>query len=343
MRPAKEVWEILFRRRLKVRFAAVCALLALGVAAHAAVAFANVPVILSTDVGNEIDDQWVVAYMLANPQTFDVLGIVSSHAPSLPDPSAHYTYLILKDEVENRMGMAVHPPLFEGSSVPLNDAKTPIDNAGVKFIVEQSKNFSSGNRLTLLTIGAATDVASAILADPTITSRMRVVAMAFTGWPDEANEFNVANDVKAWQVILNSNVPVVIGSGNVCRTDLSLTLDQAKELVANRGPIGEWLYAEFAMWYFKNVKPLRVADFSKKWVIWDTITLAYVEGMTTQKTYPRPSLSDDMHFGPGRKGETVTWITGVDSKRMWADFTEKLAAFQRTHRVPEFSLASFLH
>jgi inosine-uridine nucleoside N-ribohydrolase len=333
----------MIRRWLKGRFPFVCLFLALGFVAHGTSALANVPVILSTDVGNEIDDQWVVAYMLANPQAFDVLGIVSSHAPTLPDPSAHYTYLILKDEVENRMGMAVHPPLFEGSSVPLNDAKTPIENAGVKFIVEQSMNFSSDNRLTLLTIGAATDVASAILADPTITSRIRVVAMAFTGWPDEANEFNVANDVKAWQVILNSDVPVVIGSGNVCRADLSLTLDQAKELVGNGGPIGKWLYAEFAMWYFRDVKPLRVADFSRKWVIWDTITLAYVERMTTQKTYPRPSLSDDMHFVAGRNGETVTWITSVDSKRMWADFTEKLEIYQSTHRVPAFSLASLLH
>jgi hypothetical protein len=34
---------------------------------------AATPVILSTDVGNEIDDQWAVAYTLANPE-FEVLG-----------------------------------------------------------------------------------------------------------------------------------------------------------------------------------------------------------------------------------------------------------------------------
>ena len=47
----------------------------------------KIPVILSTDVGNEIDDQWAVAYMLVNPQ-FDVLGIISAHAPTLPPPAA---------------------------------------------------------------------------------------------------------------------------------------------------------------------------------------------------------------------------------------------------------------
>ena len=97
------------------------------------------------------------------------------------------------------------------------------------------------------------------------------------------------------------------------------------------------------MLYFRIVKPLRVPDFSKTWVIWDTITLAYVEGLTTQTTYPRPSLSDDLHFGPERKGEAVTWITSVDSKRMWADFIEKLDAYQATHRVPQFMVPSILH
>jgi inosine-uridine nucleoside N-ribohydrolase len=334
----------MLRKSLRPRLlSGIAAIVLLGILSSAAAAFARTPVILSTDVGNEIDDQWAVAYMLANPQTFDVRAIISSHAPSLPDPSAHYTYLILRDEVENRLGMAVHPPLFEGSSVALKDDKTPILNPGVEFIIDTSKQFSEGNRLTVLTIGAATDVASAILEDPTIVNRIRVVAMAFTSWPDGANEYNVANDVTAWQVILNSEVPVVIGSGNVCRADLSLGLDEARELVGNRGPIGEWLYAEFAMWYFHEVKPLRVNDFSKKWVIWDIITMAYMEGLTRQETYARPALSDAMQFEPGRKGESVTWITGVDSKRLWADFTAKLDAYQRTHRVPEFSLAGLLH
>ena len=70
---------------------------------------ARTPVILSADVGNEIDDQWAVVYMLTNP-ALDVLGIVSAHAPTVPDPSAHHTYRVLADVIENHMKMAVHPP-----------------------------------------------------------------------------------------------------------------------------------------------------------------------------------------------------------------------------------------
>jgi len=304
----------------------------LWLAATLSAAARGIPVILSTDVGNEIDDQWAVLYLLTNPQ-FDVLGMVSAHAPTLPPPSAHYTYRVLVDEVENHMNLESHPPLFEGSSLPLADTHSARGNASVDFIVRASRAFSKDNRLDVLTIGAATDVASAILEDPGITERIRVVAMGFHRWPDGGNEFNVANDPRAWQVILDSDVPVVIGSGDVCRAYLALTPAQAQALVADHGPLGAWLWEQYQDWYYRNVKPLRVDDLSKPWIIWDIITAAYVEGMASGETKPRPRLRDNMTFDHPATGENITWITSVDSRRLWADFVDRLDDFTRTHAV----------
>lgn len=295
-------------------------------------AWSKTAVILSTDVGNEIDDQWAIAYMLVNP-AFDVLGIVSAHAPSLPAPSAHATYEVLKDEVERRLGMATHPPLFEGSSLPLADKKAPRPNAGVDFIVETSKKFSSDHRLVVLTIGAATDVASAILQDPGIVDRIEVVAMGFRNLTEAGKEYNVENDPKAWQVILDSAAPVTIGSGDVCQRDLALSFDGAKKLISGHGPVGAWLWDEYQAWYFRFVKPLRVDDFSKPWVIWDIVVLAYEQGMTTQKTIPRPRLADDLAFEQAKTPKTITWVTSIDSARLWTDFLAKLDEYERTHAV----------
>lgn len=302
---------------------------------------AKIPVVLSTDVGNEIDDQWAVANLLVNP-AFDVLGIISAHAPTLPPPSAHATYLVLLDEVENRLKMGTHPPLFEGSSVPLENAKTPRPNAGVDFLIESSKRFSKAHRLDVLTIGAATDVASAILKDPSIVDRIRVVAMGFKGWPNGGDEFNVMNDVKAWQAILASNVPVVVGSAEICRKYLSLTPVQARNLISAHGPIGKWLWNEYLAWYYRYVKPIRKNDFSKPWIIWDDITVAFVLGMTKQKVYPRPVLNDKLRFDHPQTKRTITWITAVDQKRMWEDFVTKLDAYQRTHAVGIAATGAFL-
>ena len=144
----------------------------------------------------------------------------------------------------------------------------------------------------LLTIGAATDVASAILEDPSIVDRIGIVAMGFRNLTEGGKEYNVENDPKAWQVILDSDVPVTIGSGDVCQKDLALSFDAAKKLINGHGPVGAWLWDEYQAWYFRFVKPLRVDDFSKPWVIWDIVVMAYEEGMTTQKTIPRPRLAD---------------------------------------------------
>jgi inosine-uridine nucleoside N-ribohydrolase len=301
----------------------------------------RIPVILSTDVGNEVDDQWAIVYLLTQPR-FDVQGIVSAHAPTIAPPAGHTSYKILVDVVENRLSMKQHPPLYEGASLPLEDAKTPRASDGVDFLIETSKKFSPENRLTVLTIGAATDAASAILQDPSITGRIQIIDMGFKKWPEGGDEFNVANDVKAMQVILASDVPLTIGSGDVCRASLSLLLDQAKELIADKGPIGKWLWQEFQGWYYRFVKPMRKDDLSKPWVIWDNITLAHALGMTSSETYPRPKLKDDMTFEHPRSEKTITWITDVDEQRMWQDFLLHLDRYQRTHAVGLESDRTFL-
>jgi purine nucleosidase len=200
----------------------------------------RMPVILSTDVGNEIDDQWTITYLLLQPR-LDVLGVMSAHAPTITAPAGQTSHQILVDVVENRLGMRVHPPLIEGGSLPMENSTTPRPSPAVNFLIETSRRFSKNNRLTVLMIGAGTDVASAILTDPAIVDRVRVIQMGFT---DEqgGNEFNIANDVHAAQAILDSNVPLVVGSGKVCRASLSLTLDQARQMLAKRGAIGAWLW-----------------------------------------------------------------------------------------------------
>jgi inosine-uridine nucleoside N-ribohydrolase len=304
----------------------------LTAALYLAAAHAKTPLILSTDVGNEIDDQWAIAYMMANPN-FEVLGITSAHAPSLPDPSGYHSYLLLKDEIENRLGMRVHPPLLQGGDVALSDQRTPQVNDAVRFLIEQSRPFNSTNRLTIVAIGAVTDVASAILVDPSITDRIRVVAMAF-GSHTDAQEYNVENDIPAWQVLLDSNVPVIIGPKEVCIADLSMYYDQAKMMLAKDGAIGAWLWDQWNNWYYREVKPLRKNDFSRPRAIWDIITLAYLAGFATSETKPRPSLSDDLKLTvePGQR--TVVWVTHVDSVRLWDDFQSRIGTYVRTHALP---------
>ena len=104
-------------------------------------------------------------------------------------------------------------------------------------------------------------------------------------------------------------------------------------MLNNRGSIGGWLWEEYQAWYFRVVKPLRVNDFSKSWVIWDNITLAFALGLTTQHTKPRPRLRDNMTFEAINTDKVVTWITDVDEQKLWPDFLKLLDDYQRTHKI----------
>ena len=257
---------------------------------------------------------------------------MSAHAPTISAPAGRTSHRILIDVVENRMGMRRHPPLIEGGSEPLETAVTGKPSPAVDFLIQTSRKFSKDKRLTVFIIGAATDVASAILLDPSIVDRIRIVQMGFTN-EQGGDEFNIANDIHAVQAILNSSVPLVIGPGDVCRASLSLKFDEARKMLEHRGAIGSWLWEEYQAWYFRVVKPMRVNDFSKSWVIWDNIVLAYVLGMTTQHNSSRPKLRDDMKLENVQTVREVTWITDIDEARLWADFLKLVDEYQRTHRV----------
>jgi inosine-uridine nucleoside N-ribohydrolase len=100
----------------------------------------------------------------------------------------------------------------------------------------------------VLIIGPGTDVASAVLQDPLIVRRIAIVAMSFNDWPGGGDGFNVKNDPLAWQVILNSDVPVVIGSGAVALRHLKLTRAEASALMQSHGSVGGYLYGLFDDW-----------------------------------------------------------------------------------------------
>jgi len=298
--------------------------------AVAAVSQERIPVVLSTDVGNEVDDQWTIAYLLMHPR-FEVLGIASAHAPSLRPPQGRTSYEILRDAVENRLGLKVHPPLYVGADEPLVNPKTPRASEAADFLLKVSQGFSPDRRLTVLTIGAATDVASALIRDPGFANRVRVVQMGYQSWTGGGKEFNIQNDPIAANVILQSDVPLAVGDGEVCRRDLALSLGEAKSMLAGRGPVAVWLWEEFDAWYWRHVKPMRKADFSKPWIIWDNVVLAHVLGMTKSDERSRPQMRDDLTFEFSASKRTITWITKVDTTRFWADFLEKMDTFTRTH------------
>lgn len=279
-------------------------------------------IVLTTDCGTEIDDQWAVVYLAVSPQ-FNLKGVVTTHAPNLAEPRSGTSANCVHD-VFRRLHLASPPQVFAGSSVPLPE-RAPLRNAGIDFIIKTSREYSAKNRLTILTIGATTDVASAFLADPTLGDRVEVLTMGFNSWPRGTDPWNIKNDPLAYSVILDSRAPITIGGADVCRAHLTVDAKRVNSLVRGHGEVGDWLADLFEDFVTKNADFVAQDVGPQRWVIWDTIVVAHLLGYTQFSTHPRPALNTvDLTFLPIETDKTIRWITKVDETHMWEDFTTKI-------------------
>jgi inosine-uridine nucleoside N-ribohydrolase len=324
----QDVPAVPLRMTIRILFALVVALvLAQGAAA------ADRDVILTTDCGAEIDDQFAIAYLTLIPQVH-IKGIVTTHAPNLPKKSESSAECV--KDVLDHLNAGPLPPIFAGSSVPLA-GRAPLENAGVDFMLKTSRSYSPKNRLVIITIGATTDVASAFLADASIADRVEILTMGFDSWPRGGDPWNIKNDPLAYQVILDSSAPVTIGSSDVCQRHLRLDNRTAEEMLTGHGRFAEWLNGKFQVWLAANADLAAQVVKPQTWVIWDTVTAAHLMGFTTSETHPRPALNLSMlTFSFPKTTKTIQWITTIDSAKMWPDFVgrlDKLNAEQQARRA----------
>lgn len=293
------------------------------------VAPARRAVVLTTDCGADMDDQWALAQLALTPE-LELRGVVTTHAPTprLPAPAAESSARCAR-EVLAHLPLKRRPVVIAGSSVPLESKSAPLRNAGVDFILRESKPYTRARRLALLVTGAGTDVASALLVDSTLADRVEIVAMGFSGWPKGGNEWNVKNDVHAWQAILDSGAEVVVGDTATTARDLTVTREGARALFAAEGDAGRYLAGLHTAWLDSEARLCEEITGSRDaWPVWDQVTVAYLLGLTQSKKFPRPALSDDMRFVHGAaeaaRGPAVKWVISIDSERLWARFVRDL-------------------
>ncbi len=278
----------------------------------------RIPVVVTTDCGVEVDDQWALAHLALSPR-IDLRAVVTTHAgarnPAAADASAKSAQALL-----DALPLTHRPPVLAGSGSPLNDRKTPIRNPGVDLLLKESQAGNKGRRVVVLTIGAATDVASALLLDPAFADRVEVVAMGFDGWPGGGDSWNVKNDVRAWQVLLDSPAPLVVGDARVGKRDLAMTPADARRRLEGTGAAGNRLIELLEKWLDGHRELVaRTTGNPRQWPIWDEVTVAHLLGLTDAEVRPRPTLRDDLSLDHSRPRGSITWIKSLRTDALWAD------------------------
>jgi inosine-uridine nucleoside N-ribohydrolase len=271
-----------------------------------------------------MDDQWAIAHLVLSPE-LDLRGIVTNHAPNLAAPAAETAARVV-GEVLDQIAPARRPPVIAGASGPLADGRTPSSNAGVEFILDQARGRSGDDRLTVLAIGTATDIASALLIDPSLAARIEVVAMGFDGWPGGSDGWNVKNDIPAWQTLMASPVSLTVGDAAVCIKRLTLSDEEARARLVGCGAAGAYLVTLLSDWLLAEAQMAEQVTGRSAWPVWDEVVVAYLLGLTSSETHPRPEVRDDMTFAHQgeRSGHQVRWITDLDSDALWSDLKRRL-------------------
>ena len=173
----------------------------------------KIDMVLDTDTYNEVDDQFALAYALASPDKLNVKAIYAApfhnDRSNGPEDGMYRSY----DEIIRLTKMLKTPfegSIYRGSKHFLTNEDTPEESEAVKDLISRSQKYSPENPLYVVAIAAITNIASAILIDPTITDRIVIVWLGGNPlyWRD-THEFNLFQDIAASRIIFDCGVPVI--------------------------------------------------------------------------------------------------------------------------------------
>jgi hypothetical protein len=182
------------QRRLLGSFLFVCLLLSTPTSARLNPIQGSRPLVITTDCGADMDDQWAIAHASIAPE-LKLLAIIGNFAPKPHNLASEQTITCAHRVLQAiRRGPAI--AFYKGADRSLPNRALPVRNEGVQAIIRLARNHSRQNRLVVLGLGPVTDIASALLIDPQLANRIEVVALAFDKYPEGGDGWNVRNDVK---------------------------------------------------------------------------------------------------------------------------------------------------
>jgi len=293
---------------------------------------AKIRVIISTDAKNEADDQFAIAYAMMSPK-LEVVGIVASHyyMATTWKESAHYTtdpevarqtMQNSYDEVErvlDAMDLTGACKVLHGAEYPLADEKTPRISEGAQFIIDQAH--TDGRPLYVINLGACTDMASAWLMDPTISKGIAgVLWLGGTHFPKGGWEFNLANDINAGNVLMDSDLPLWL-LPNCSTAPLIIGYSELFTKVKPYGKIGEYLTEEMIR-CGKDDPGTK----GESWIMWDMAAVAVLLEGHGHMRYERnaPRFDEEMYYVEQSRPHNIIVYDRVEPRFTLEDFYCKL-------------------
>ncbi|MEJ7844857.1 MAG: nucleoside hydrolase [Acidimicrobiales bacterium] len=316
-----------------------------------------VDVVLDTDVTNEIDDQFAIVWAMLRPDRVALRALTACpyrFGPELVTGAALEADIDRRDlarrlgggadeeagarirRVEPDEGVALAAaelrtiaalcgradvPVHDGSEAFLPGPATPVASAAAEAMIELAHAQPDGRPLQVLAIGCATNVASALLLDPSIVEKVVVVwTSAYpTFWPYPNASYNLGLDLHASRVLFASGVPMVYLPGYYVGEELRISRPDVETWVRPHGPVGAYLADAYA------AHPKADGVMRSK-VIWDLVNVAWVvdPGLLTTVLTPTPLLDEARRWQARPDAPLLREAVDIDRDLVFADLVARL-------------------
>ena len=229
--------------------------------------------------------------------------------------------------VFDKLGADPHGMVLRGADGFLTSPDRPLRTPSAERIVERALA-SSDRPLYVCGIGCVTNIASALLLEPSIIRNLVVVWTS--GFPTTmrlSNEMslNLVEDVLASQLLFASGVAHVYLPGFHVGAQLRISLPEMERWVKGRGAIGDYLHHLYTNNPLHEMRAVTERE-RRTWVMWDIIDIAWLINPAWVPTHltRAPWLGDDLQWQPRDDGHLMREALGVDRDAIFADFYAKL-------------------
>jgi purine nucleosidase len=280
-----------------------------------------VPMVLDTDTFNEIDDQFALVYALVSPE-LEVQAVYA--APFLNSRSTSPGDGMEKSYEEILWVMAkldVSPEglAHRGSRHFIADPGKPEESPAARDLIVRAKTHSPNDPLYVVAVGAITNVANALLIEPSILPNIVVVWLGGNArhWPDQ-REFNYRQDLHASRTIFDSGVPFVQLPCTPVVTHFATTVPEMEAYMAGRGAIGDYL--------LKIFKDYHEDHFAWSKVLWDMTAVAWVinDEWLPSNLVHSPIVTNDYTYSFDDSRHLMRTVYFVRRDPIFRDFFTKL-------------------
>ncbi len=217
-----------------------------------------IPVILDTDIGDDIDDALALSLALQSPE-LKVAGIVTVLQQGERRADLVWKILELYGRTDIPVGIGAEEPLLAKSSAGVvrqtqalaADYHMPREKRrnGLELLIDTC--LQSPQKITILAYGPLTNIALALRAEPRLKDKIARIVLMNGVFFRAGLEYNTKMDPEASQIVYNSGVPITTVGLDVtlqCR----LSADHLRRISESKLPSVKFLYQLIGIWQNGN-------------------------------------------------------------------------------------------